>query len=86
MMQAVVADEIAISKFKAKCLAIVERVRRTKRPVRITKYGRAIADLVPISVEADTGDWLGSLADVINIEGDVVSPVIDEGDVEALQD
>lgn len=78
-------QEIAISEFKAKCLGLLERVRKTKTPIRVTRFGRPIADVVPISVEADSTDWLGSLADVMTIEGDVVSPVIEESDLEACE-
>ena len=79
-------QEIAISEFKAKCLALLERVRKTKTPIRITRFGRPIADVMPISREAESADWLGSLADVMTIEGDIVSPVIEPSDVEALRD
>jgi prevent-host-death family protein len=74
-------QEIAISEFKAKCLGLLEQVRKTKTPIRVTRFGQPIADVVPISREADAGDWLGSLADVMTIEGDVVSPVIEESDL-----
>ena len=37
-------EEMAISKFKATCLAALERVRKTRRPIRVTKFGRPIAD------------------------------------------
>jgi prevent-host-death family protein len=40
-------DEIAISKFKATCLAVLERVRETGRSVRVTKFGKPIAEVVP---------------------------------------
>ena len=36
-------EEIAISKFKATCLAVVERVRKTRKPIRITKFGKPVA-------------------------------------------
>ena len=81
-----VMQEIAVSKFKAKCLALLERVRKTKTPIRITRFGRPIADVMPISREAESADWLGSLADVMTIPGDIVSPVIEPSDVEALRD
>ncbi len=32
-------EEIAIPEFKAKCLAIMERVTKTKKPVRIFSAG-----------------------------------------------
>src|SRR4029077_6506596 len=31
--------EIAISEFKAKCLAVLERVRSTRTPIRVTRFG-----------------------------------------------
>jgi hypothetical protein len=34
--------EIAISKFKATCLAVLEDVRRTGAPVRVTRFGRLL--------------------------------------------
>ena len=36
-----------ISKFKVHCLSVMDRVRRTGRSVRITRYGRTVADVVP---------------------------------------
>jgi prevent-host-death family protein len=31
-------DEISISEFKAKCLALLEQVNKTKRSLRITRH------------------------------------------------
>jgi len=39
-------QEVAISEFKAKCLALLEAVRKTKKPLRITRYGEPVADVV----------------------------------------
>jgi prevent-host-death family protein len=79
-------EEVAISQFKAKCLALLERVRKTKKPIRVTRFGKPVADVVPPSPSADSGDWLGSMADNFEILGDIVSPVIDESDLEAMRD
>jgi prevent-host-death family protein len=79
-------EEIAISEFKAKCLALLEQVRKTKKPIRVTRFGKPVAEVVPPSPAAEPSDWLGSLADTMEITGDIVSPVIDEGDWEALRD
>ncbi len=78
--------EIAISEFKAKCLSLLERVRKTKTPLRVTRFGRPVADVVPIAVEGETTEWLGSMAEMVKIKEDIVSPVIEPGDLEALQD
>ena len=34
--------EIAISRFKATCLAVLEDVRRTRRPVRVTRFANPL--------------------------------------------
>ncbi len=78
-------EEIAISEFKAKCLALLERVRRTKKPIRVTRFGKPVADVVPPAPVAVGADWLGSITDM-EILGDVVGPVIDIHDLEASRD
>jgi prevent-host-death family protein len=77
-------QEIAISEFKAKCLALLERVCKTKKPLRITRFGRPVAEVFPPSPAQNT-DWVGSMADSIDFLGDVVAPVIDKSDIEALR-
>lgn len=79
-------EEVAISEFKAKCLALLERVRKTKQPIRVTRFGKPVAEVVPPSPGAEPGEWLGSMADSMEIVGDIVSPVIEEGDWEALRE
>jgi antitoxin (DNA-binding transcriptional repressor) of toxin-antitoxin stability system len=37
--------EIAISKFKATCLAVLERVRKTGEPILVTRFGHPIAEI-----------------------------------------
>ena len=46
-------QEIAISEFKAKCLAVIERVRSTKKPIRITRVGKPVAEVVPPTAVED---------------------------------
>lgn len=79
-------EEISISEFKAKCLAILERVRKTRKPVRITRFGKPVAEVVAPSPVKDVAEWIGSMTGHMEILGDIVSPVIDENDIEALQD
>jgi prevent-host-death family protein len=79
-------EEVAISEFKAKCLALLERVRKTKKPLRVTRFGKPVADIVPPSPEAGHNDWIGSMKGTVEIVGDIVSPVINEKDIEALRD
>src|SRR6266404_5716433 len=60
-------EEIAISKFKATCLAVLERVRKTGRPVLVTRFGEPVAELVPphapMKLLLDTHIWVWSALD-----------------------
>jgi prevent-host-death family protein len=77
--------EIAISKFKARCLALLEEVSKTKTPLRVTRRGKALADVIPASSAAEERSWIGSMSGSIEIVGDIVSPVIDIETIEALK-
>jgi len=79
-------QEIAISEFKAKCLALLERVEKTKQPIRITRHGKPVADVVPTVLIVDRASLFGSMRNSIKILGDIVSPVIDLDEIEALRD
>lgn len=79
-------DEIPISEFKAKCLALLEQVSRTKKPLRITRHGKPVADVVPAAPIVDRAALFGSMRNSIKILGDIVSPVIDLDEIEALRD
>lgn len=78
--------EIPISEFKAKCLSLVDQVNKTKTPLIITKRGTPVAELVPVSPEIDRKKWLGSMTGILKIKGDIISPVIDVDDFEAMRD
>lgn len=70
-------EEIAISKFKATCLEVLERVRRTRKAVLVTRFGEPVAEVTPPPVTKRKGDWLGSMAGTAQIKGDIVSPATD---------
>jgi prevent-host-death family protein len=78
--------EIAISEFKAKCLAVLEQVRATKQPVRITRFGKPVAEVFPPTAVVDRAAWIGSMKDTFQILGDIVSPANDEDEWEVLRD
>jgi prevent-host-death family protein len=79
-------EEIPISEFKAKCLALLEGVEKTKQPIRITRHGKPVADVVPAVPIVDRAALFGSMRNSIKILGDIVSPVIDLGEIEAFRD
>jgi antitoxin (DNA-binding transcriptional repressor) of toxin-antitoxin stability system len=67
-------NSIPISKFKATCLAALERVRKTGQPLRVTRFGKPIADIMPPAVEAPPPSWLGGMAGTARLVGDVTTP------------
>jgi len=77
-------EEIAISKFKATCLAVLKRVQKTRKPIRITKFGKPVAEIVPPSTEQNHESWLGSMKGTVKIVGDIVGPTGDLSDWEAF--
>ena len=40
-------EQIAVSKFKATCLAVLERVSKTRKPVLVTRFGKPVAQVIP---------------------------------------
>jgi prevent-host-death family protein len=72
--------EVAISTFKAKCLAMLEEVHKTKKPILVTKFGKPIAEVNPPSLNQKSRSWVGSMKGEIKFLGDIVSPVFDESD------
>lgn len=77
--------EVPISEFKAKCLALLEQVRRTSQPLRITRHGKPVAEVVPSEPQVDRAKWIGSMKDS-KILGDIVSPAFDRDEWEMLRD
>jgi prevent-host-death family protein len=66
--------EVAISEFKAKCLGLLEEVRKTRKPIRVTRFGEPVAEVVPSTAEKSKGRRLGSMAGSMKIIGDIVGP------------
>lgn len=60
--------------FKAKCLRVMEEVRKYRTPVVITKKGKPVAKLVP--PDEPKKDVFGCMANKIKIIGDIESPVL----------
>ncbi len=77
-------EKMAISKFKATCLAVLERVRKTGKPILVTRFGHPIAEISPPVVSRKIK--LGGGAGTMVILGDIVGPIGDESDWEAARD
>jgi prevent-host-death family protein len=79
-------QEVAISEFKAKCLALLERVRSTKEPIRVTRFGKPVAEVIPPTAVQERSSWIGSMKHNLEITGDIVSPANEENEWEVLRD
>jgi len=78
--------EVSISEFTAKCLALLEQVRKTREPIRVTRHGKPIAEVVPPTPAVDRNKWIGSLKGTVEILGDIISPATDKDEWEAERD
>lgn len=79
--------EIAISEFKAKCLSLIEEVNKTKKPLRITRHGKVVAELFPPAPAPKGRNFLGSGAETFDIiDNDIVGPIIDFSEMEVFRD
>ena len=75
--------KVAATEFKAKCLKLIDQVHDTGKPITITKRGKPVAVLQPLS-EEDLKPWL-KLRGTIKWLGDPFAPVVDEEEIEALK-
>ncbi len=72
-------DAIAISHFKATCLAVLERVRKTGEPILVTRRGKPVAQIQPPPPRDAKGKSLfGRMKGTAEVVGDIVSPLSDQ--------
>ena len=84
MDRIVVMNQVSISEFKAKCLGLIEQVQKTRQPLRITRHGRPVAEVIPAGPEPKQ-QFVGDMVGTGKIVGDIVSPIISVDDIEAYQ-
>ena len=77
-------ETIAISEFKATCLAVLERVRRTGASVVVTKRGEPVAEINPPSVIATGEGWLGGMRGTATLADDLIEPALPAKDWDVL--
>ena len=73
---------VAVSKFKATCLSLLERVRQTGEPILVTKRGVPIAQVLPPPPECRESSF-GCMFGTTEEVGDMIEPLPFE-DWEAL--
>ena len=78
-------ETIVISKFKATCLAVLDRVKKTGKPVLVTRRGEPIAIIEPPPPPEKRESWLGMFRSRGTITGDIIAPAIDEAEWEVLK-
>lgn len=71
-------DYIQAGKFKARCLKVMDEVRKTRRRVIITKRNVPVVEISPIAAES-MPLW-GCLKGSIHIKGDIIHPIDEEWD------
>jgi prevent-host-death family protein len=81
MAMSTVGKTVAAGKFKAQCLAIMDEVQAKREPVTITKNGRAVAQLVPMPMEA-LDPIFGFYKGKIEIVGDIMAPIYTHAEYE----
>jgi len=76
--------KVNATEFKAKCLALIDRVHAKGEVVTITKRGRVVAKLVG---ETQVGDrpWLALRGQSATFHGDPFAPVVDDEDIQAYK-
>jgi len=77
--------EVSISELRAKCVALFEQVQKTRKPIRVMRFGKPIADIVPTPPQSSRADWFGSMKGTFEILGDIVSPASDEDEWKVLR-
>lgn len=78
-------EVVPISKFKATCLALLDKVKKTGKPILVTRRNEPIALITPPPKPQQPACWLGMFQSSGKIVGDIISPVLDESEWEVLE-
>jgi len=79
-------EEIAISKFKATCLAVIDRVRKSGEPILVTRFGQPLVKIQPLQEFPKPVRQFTDLGGTLKIHGDIVGPISDISEWDAYQD
>lgn len=74
--------KVGAAEFKARCLALIDRVRDRGEPITITKHGRVVARLVSAG-DDEVRPWT-KLRGTARWTGDPLEPAVRESEIEAL--
>lgn len=76
-------ETINATEFKAKCLALLDRVARSGEPITILKRGRPVAQLRP-AVTGGEEYPQRTLRGTVQVLGNIIDPVVSLEDWEAI--
>jgi prevent-host-death family protein len=63
--------QMAAAEFKAKCLAVMDEVKATGKPLVVTKRGEPVIEIFPArSDNQKKGSFIGRLEGIMKINGD----------------
>lgn len=74
MVKIVVMQTIQASKFKARCLALMDQVARTGETILVTKNGKPVVEVKPHRGPR-AHSLIGLQKGALRIRGDIVSPI-----------
>ena len=74
------SEYMKAGEFKAQCLKVMDKVKKTRRRVIITKRNIPVAQLVPIDFEHEKPIF-GCMKGTIEIKGDIIKPTGEKWDV-----
>lgn len=66
-------------KFKAHCLKVMDRVKKTKRRIIITKRNVPVAQIAPVDDTAATSIF-GKLKGTLHVKGNIIHPIEEKWD------
>jgi prevent-host-death family protein len=67
------AEYMKAGQFKAECLKVMDRVKRTRRKIIITKHNIPVAQLIPVE-EVEVAAF-GRMRGTVHFKGDITAPV-----------
>ena len=68
---------VPAGRFKAECLALLDRVAETGEPYVVTKRGHPVAEVVPVRRNPRR-----SLRGSVTTRGDIVGPILGDWDID----
>ncbi len=74
------ATHVGAGEFKARCLALMDRVRERGDVYVITKHGTPVARLMPVEDETTVRSPFGWMKGTVRVHGDIISPIDVEWD------